>query len=962
MSIVSPQFAASHSLSQARTVVLSARGLKLAARLAVGLMTVAIALPLATAAPRKSAKAVLPWPSPPAMQLGDAVKPLAYEAELTVVPTQERFSGHLVIHVEIAKPTEFFWLNAKRLDIRSANLVANGKTFVAKPVAGGSEFVGLRFALQVPAGRAVITLDYDGAIDRTETAGIFKQPDGESWYAFTQFEATDARRAFPCFDEPQWKTPWHLTLIVPASDIAASNTPIAGEEPVTAAPVVEVRARKRAAAPSPSSPAAAPAIPMKRVRFAPTPPLPTYLIAFAVGPFDVVDGGKAGKKGTPLRYLVPRGRANEAGYAKEATPKLLELLEDYFGQPYPFEKLDAVAIPISVAFGAMENVGLITYEMPLLLAGPEQDGERFRREYAQTAAHEMAHQWFGDLVTMQWWNDVWLHESFATWMAPKIVDRFYPAWQLRLAGDERRQEAIAIDRLATTRQVRQPVNSLDDLGNAFDAISYEKGAAVLGMFENAIGEERFRNGVRRYLSEHAHGNARSEDFFRAIATEAGAENAATISGIRSFIEQPGVPRLAVSLDCGPDGKALPKLVVMQSRYLPARQAIDQSAAPSATPSATQRWSFPACFQFGRGGDFNETCALIQEPRTIIPLPSGERCPQWVLSNRGGAGYFVSSLTPELTQQLVRTPLLPSEAIPALHDAATLTASGEWPADLALELSTRFASHRQLPVAEAAADLAAVIRPSWLEGAAEREGFARYAQKHFGARARALGWTAKAGDHDGDAIQRQSLVPWVADMGNDAGLQKDATRLAREWLAAKAPFPVGARSALLTATRFAQGPSGRELLDACLEALRRVTSGDRRDVLAALGSFRDPALAESAWDTLYAEQADAREGMSAMRLGAANDEAAAVLAVRYLRGHYDAIVKRLPEHAAAWFPRLGAALCDSTQKAEFEATLGDKASRVPGGARNYAQGIEEIGICIAARQSQRATLKSYLSKQ
>lgn len=949
-----------------------ARGLKLAVpfatRLAAVLMAVGIALPLAMGAPRKRVKAAVSPPTPPAMQLGDAVKPLAYEAELTVVPTQERFSGHLVIHVELARPTEFFWLNAKRLDIRSASLVANGKNFAAKTVAGGAEFVGLRFASQVPAGRAVLTLDYDGVIDRTETEGIFKQADGESWYAFTQFEATDARRAFPCFDEPQWKTPWHLTLIVPASDVAASNMPIAGEEPFTA-PVAEVPARKGAVASSPApslSASIAPAMPMKRVRFAPTPPLPSYLIAFAVGPFDVVDGGKAGKKGTPLRYLVPKGRSNEAGYAKESTPKLLELLEDYFGQPYPFEKLDAVAIPITVGFGAMENVGLIAYEMPLMLAKPEQDGERFRRHYAQAAAHEMAHQWYGNLVTMQWWNDVWLSESFATWMAPKIVDRFYPAWQLRLSGDERRQEAIAIDRLATTRQVRQPVDSLDDLGNAFDTISYEKGAAILAMFENAIGEERFRNGVRRYLYEHARGSARSEDFLRAIAAEAGPENAATIAGLKSFIEQPGVPRLAVSLDCGSDGKGLPKLVVMQSRYISARLTTEQTSAQPAATSApqatTQRWTFPACFQFGRGGDFNETCALIQEPRTVVPLPSGERCPQWVLSNRGGVGYFVSSLTPELTQQLVHTPLLPSEAIPALHDAATLTAGGEWPADLALELSARFANHRQLPVVEAASDLATVIRPSWLEGAAEREGFARYVQKNFGARARALGWTTKPGDHDGDAIQRQSLVPWVADMGNDAGLQKEATRLAREWLSAKAPFRVGARAAMKTAARFAQGPPGRELLDAYLEALRRVTSSDRRDVLAALGSFRDPALAESAWDALYAEKADARDGLLAMRLGAANDEAAAVLALRYLRGHYDAIVKRSPESAAAWFPRLGAALCDPAQKTEFETTLSDKASRVPGGARNYAQGIEEIGICIAARQSQRAALKSYLPKQ
>ena len=346
----------------------------------------------------------------------------------------------------------------------------------------------------------------------------------------------------------------------------------------------------------------------------------------------------------------------------------------------------------------------------------------------------------------------------------------------------------------------------------------------------------------------------------------------------------------------------------------------------------------------------------------MPLPAGERCPQWLLSNRGGSGYFVSSLTPELTQQLAHTPLLPYEAIPALHDAATLTVSGEWPADIALEFAARYANHRQVPVSEAATDLARVVSPSWLEDAAERDGYSRYVQKNFGARARALGWTAKAGDRDGDATQRQALLPWVADMGNDGALQKDAARLAREWISARTPLPLGAHAVLRTAARFAQGSSGRELLDAYLAALARTTSADRRDVLAGLGSFRDSALSEGAYDALFAEKADARDGLIAMNLGAHGDEASALLALRYLRAHYDAIARRLPEPSVAWFPRLGAQICDATAKSEFEAAFADKAGRVPGSARNYAQAVEKSGICVSARQLQRAALKGYLSKQ
>ena len=907
-------------------------------------MTIALAfaMPLG-AAPRKKAAAA-PTPTPPAMQLGDAVKPLAYEAELTIVPTQDRFAGHIVIHVEVAKPTELFWLNATRLDIKTATLVANGKSYPAKPVAGGREVVGLRFASIVPAGRAVLTIDYDGVIDRLETVGIFKQQDGDAWYAFTQFEATDARRAFPCFDEPRWKTPWHLSLVVPAADVAVANMSVAKEEPV--APAVEPPARKGAAS-------APPAVAMKRVRFAPTPPLPSYLIAFAVGPFEIVDGGRAGKKGTPLRYIVPKGHAGEVAYAKESTPKLLELLEDYFGQPYPFEKLDALAVPVTINFGAMENVGLITYEMPLMLSRPESETERFRRNYAESAAHEIAHQWFGNLVTMQWWNDVWLSESFATWMSSKVIEKFAPIWQTRLSGDSRRQHAIEVDRLASTRQVRQAVNTYDDLGNLFDTISYSKGASVLSMFEAAIGEERFRNGVRRYLYEHAQGSAKAEDFFGAIAAEAGAENATLVAGMKGFVEQPGVPRIAVTLDCGPDGNAPPRLNIAQSRYLPSRPAVEANA---------QRWTIPACFQFGRGGDFNEICTVVQEPRGMLALPSGERCPQWVLPNRGGTGYLVPTMPVELMQQLTRTPLLATEAIPVLHDAALLTASSDWPADLSLDFAARYVNHRQLPVAQAALALAMAIRPGWLEDAGEREGFARYVQKTFGARARAFGWAAKANDREGDAIHRQSLVPWVADLGNDTGLQQEAARLSRDWLNGKPTLPQGARPALVTAARFAQGQPGRELLDAMLESLNRLANNDRLDVLEALGSFRDRTLADAAFDALYFGKLDARDGLIAMQSGSRDDEAASAAAVRYLRTRYDAVARKLPEFSDAWLPRLGRRLCDPTVRGEFEATFGERSQRVRGGARNYAQSLEDINICVASRQSQHNGLKNYLLKQ
>ncbi len=288
------------------------------------------------------------------------------------------------------------------------------------------------------------------------------------------------------------------------------------------------------------------------------------------------------------------------------------------------------------------------------------------------------------------------------------------------------------------------------------------------------------------------------------------------------------------------------------------------------------------------------------------------------------------------------------------------ASGDWPADLALDFAARYVNHRQLPVAQAALDLAKSIRWSWLTEPGDREAFARYVQKTFGARARAFGWLPRSSDREGDAIHREALVPWVADRGNDAALQREATRLAREWLGGKGPLPAGAEPALITAARIAQGSTGKELVDAMLDSLNRLGPNDRIAVLTALGSVRDKVLADALYDALL--EKDGRAALTAMQYGAAGDDAAALVAVRYLRAHYDAAARRMPESGERWLPRVGGQVCDTAGKADFDAAFAERAPKVPGGARNLAQADERIAICTASRQTQRTALRNALSKQ
>src|SRR5215472_5073556 len=401
-------------------------------------------------APVAAAPAAQPRPPPvppEAIRLPRSFRPSRQEVALTIDPSSPGFTGRTIIEGTLDAPTDVIWLNADALEITRAG------AFGGRDEGGGAEIavqkderIALRFASPLPAGPVRIALEFKGTQYTQEDSGIFRQQSGGDWYAFTQFEQTDARRAFPCVDEPSSKIPWELTLHVPVGLAAVSNTPVASETPAGEG--------------------------WKDVRFRQTRPLPSYLVAFGVGPFEIKEARAAGRKRVPVRIIAPRGRAYEAAWAARVSPEILETLEDYFGMAYPYDKLDVLAIPFTVQFGAMENVGLATFRETLVLTPPQQDRVERRRGYALVAAHEFAHQWFGDLVTAAWWDDIWLNEAFATWMETKVIERWAPAWGMAAERVAERNVAASEDALVSTRVVRQPVENDGDLGNAFDAITY----------------------------------------------------------------------------------------------------------------------------------------------------------------------------------------------------------------------------------------------------------------------------------------------------------------------------------------------------------------------------------------------------------------------------------------------------------------------------------------------------------
>lgn len=859
-------------------------------------------------------------PAPPALRLPKSVRPIHGTLDLTIVPEQESFTGSAVYDIEILEPVTVIWLNASDLTISSATVSVAGKERAARIIMAAADFAGLAFDSTLSAGKARMHIEYTGKLDPVSTHGVFRQREGDDWYVYTQFEATDARRGFPCFDEPAYKIRWQLTLRVPSTDLAVSNTPLTAPE---------------------SS-----AGDMKIFKFAETPPLPSYLIAFGVGPFEFVDAGRAGKNNVPLRIVTPKGQGAMARYAAEVTPKILNLCEEYFGIPYPYEKLDSLAIPQTVGFGAMENAGLITYRIPSILARPADESIQFRRGYAYVAAHEIAHQWFGDLVTMGWWDDIWLNESFATWLSAKIIERLRPDWGTALDRVSNRYRTMGLDSLATARRIRQPIETKNDIDNAFDGISYGKGAAVLAMFESWMGEVEFRRGVRRYITAHSNGNATATDFLKALDAEAGGSIGPAFS---TYLDQAGIPVVTAELRCGDEGGFF--LALSQKRYLPR----------GSEGSATQKWSVPLRVAYSSGGKTFDESFLMTTQSLELPLTSATTCPDWVLVNDTASGYYRVQYKGDLLDRLLTSGRGPSltaaQQISLLSDLAAAVEAGEQPIARALTAATTFAQSPVRQVVECSADIVQMLRQDMVPDAL-RPNHARFIMTMYGQKATSLGF-ARTPDEDEDTMMLRRTLLWLAGgEADDPATIEEAGKLARKWISDRTaidPDMVG--TVLSMAAR-----AGNKELFALFRAEAAKTK-DRRErdrLLSALGHFRDPALLQSALSILLATDFDLRDSITIL-WSALQERDSRTAAWAFLTQNVDAIAARMPRDYPTRMMWAGASFCDMTHRAEVEALFKERSQSYPGGPRVLAQVLEQISLCNALREAEAAGVGAFLQQ-
>lgn len=853
----------------------------------------------------------------PTLRLPPLAEPTGYAVDLTIDPGQPEFRGTVDIDVRVRQRTDVLWLDSKELKITRAAAALAGRSVPARVIPGGTDFAGFVFDHPLEPGALKLHVEFTGIMDETSTQGLFRQKDGGDWYAFTQFESTDARRAFPCFDEPSYKVAWRLTLRVPKGDSAVSNMPIASD--------AEEGGRRV-------------------VRFMPTPPLPSYLVALAVGPFDYVDAGRAGARKIPIRIVTPRGKASQARYAAKTSGEVLERLEAYFGIPYPYAKLDQLAIPQTVTFGAMENAGLITWAESILIAPAAEETIRFQRVQTSINIHETAHQWFGDLVTLAWWDDVWLNESFATWMADRTLIEWKPEWHEDVRRVEDTSRVMLKDVLVSARKIRQEIVSDDDIVNAFDEISYQKGAAVLAMFESWIGAEKFRSGVHAYLAAHANGNATERDFLSAIEAASRPGVAAAFS---TFLDQPGVPVVDVGLDCaGGAGTLSPS----QKRLLPV-----------GTPgSAAQVWTVPICARGGAdaGGRPERRCGLLDAAAGLMPAPAGA-CAGWLFANDGQLGYYRAHYRGDLLGRLLAVAdarLSLAERVGVIRDVGALAEAGAVPAADALALVPRFASAPEREIVGATLRIAADVREH-LVPAERLPSYARFVSKTYGERARALGFVPKSGESDDTRLLRTLLVPFVAREGDEPQLRAEAHRLALAWLQdRKAVDPELAGEVLAVAAHFGDA----ELFDRYLAAAKAAkVRRDRLRILKALGDFHDSALVRRALALYLTDEFDPREADDAVYT-AAEPGNSPDLVWDFFKSHYDAMLARAPREIVGEAPALAQAFCDPAHRKDVAEFFQGRVEKLPGGPRTLAQTLEKIDLCIALRETQEPSVGEFLS--
>ncbi len=839
-------------------------------------------------------------------RLDQRVRPLSYNLALTIAPETTSIEGSVTTAIEVSRATRVVRMHAEGLSLKRVVAVPLGsaRTITAQAVMGEHGGVELRFESELAPRQYTLQIDYTGPLGESPM-GLYRVRDGARWYAFTQFEPLSARAAFPCFDEPAFKTPFEVTLHVPEGQLALSNSP----------EVSRVPREDRAG--------------YTTFRFAPTEPLPTYLVAFAVGDFEVIAAPKGAAGEVALRVIAPRGKGHLAAYALELTPRILDALSRYFDQPYPFQKLDLIAVP-EFSAGAMENVGLVTFREELLLVDPATATREQRYAVQSVIVHELAHMWFGNLVTPPWWDELWLNESFASWMEEVILDELDPTLEASVRQARSMSWTMSQDSLSQTRAIRQPIREGADIYNAFDGMTYDKGAAVLGMAAAWMRPEVFREALRAYMRDNRYGTVTTPALMAALeATSA----KPVYETLRAFLDQPGAPLLSVTPRCE-SGQA--SLEVTQQRYAPAGVSL---------PSG-ELWRVPMCARIARGQSVITHCEVITRASQRVALP-GQGCPDWVHPNADEVGYYHWRLPDDAMRALTSrhvAALTPRERVALQGHLSALVAAEALGAEAFYDIALSLATQEDPALARQGVGAIAGLRWVTRERDALRAPWQALVLQLTDAPLSRLTLNAIPDERPDDASLRALLIRARADAGDDFVIASAQGLLVEFLNDPEGADDTRARWAVALAARYGDPM----LFDALVALIGQVKKPSARAIATrALGSFRDPALLRRALDLYLSDTLRANELW--VVLGPALDEDLTHdLAWSWLTENFEPIVQKMGVKRAAGLAWIISASCDEARLKRATGFFSALPVQPEGIARNVANATQRAQRCIRER--------------
>jgi len=845
-----------------------------------------------------------------AQRLPELARPESYKLTFNPDLDKATFEGEETIAIRVLKPTSEIKLNSADIEFHDVTVTAGGSTQKAKVTAEKeNEMIVLSVEKPLAAGPATIHITYSGILN-SEMRGFYLGKDDQGRkYAATQFESTDARRAFPSFDEPDYKATFDISVIADKGLATISNQKVLSE---TDGPGGK-----------------------HTVHFATTPKMSSYLAALVVGNFEYVEGEQ---DGIPIRVWATTGKKEMGTFALESAEHILAYYDKYFGIKYPYGKLDLIGLP-DFSAGAMENTGCITYRDVLLLIDAKQGSVDQKKTVASVIAHEMAHQWFGDLVTMKWWDDIWLNEGFATWMSSKPIEAWRPEWGFDLDDVSSTGGTLNTDSLANTRPIHQAAETPAQIQELFDGIAYGKAASVLRMLEAYLGEDTFRAGVNAYLKQHQYGNATAVDFWDA---QAKTSKKPVDQIMPTWVKQPGAPILNVKAQCSGSSTSV---TISQKRYFTDRMKFEE-------PN-DQLWQVPLCMKGSASAATK--CEVLTKKEETFTLPG---CSTWVVANAGAAGYYRSGYEAAAVRGLAsdaESKLTPGERIVVQNDIWSSVRVGHEPVGDYLAFAQGVQSDRTRAVMEDVLGRLNFIG-QYLVSDTDRDSYRAWMRQYLAAAIQEMGYTPRSSDTDEQRTLRSRIFNTLGYAARDPQVLAQA----RKWADQVLTDPSSVDHQLAGGALGLAAINGdEEYYNKLMAALKNTKAPeDYYSILYTLPQFTDPKLLDRTLDFAITPDVRSQDTLGVITSVLGNPDGEKV-AWDFIQSHWDAIAKAGGPFASAQVVGATGVFCNTAMRDQV--TQFFTAHKVEAAERTYKQSIERINNCIDLKAQQESQLASWLGQ-